>query len=201
MFKRYLLLMALLIPLASYAQKSRAYSPVPVLNQLHAFQLQHGFERYCEGFGVTKFDDDSALAAGWSRDPQFLKALYPFAQATASGAFYAIWQMKPGDSLSNSPIVLFGDEGGEHVVAQNVEELLSLVMLDTEPEIDDDLAAFTRPSNGYTISPAHREYTGWVAHSFPRVDPDDHEIIVERAQKRYGPAFKKWKKKYVKRKK
>jgi hypothetical protein len=200
MSKHLFLLIALLLPIGASAQARGAYSPVPVLNKLYTFQSKHGFESYAEGFGVTKFDDDSALARGWSNHPDFLRALYPFAQANGSGAFYAIWRVNPGDDLSRSPVVLFGDEGGEHVVAQNVEELLSLVMLDTEPEIEDDFAAFTRPSNGYTPSPAHEAYRDWVTRSFHTIDPEQHEVIVKRAQARYGKPFKKWKKRYVKRK-
>ncbi len=205
-FKRSLLLLAMFIPLAAFAQKSRAYSPVLVLNQLHAFQQQHGYDGFSAGFGLTKFDDDSALAARWSRDPQFLKALYPFAQANGGGSFYAIWQMRPGDSLSRSPVIFFGDDGSEYVVAQNARELISLVMLDTdndaEHEADEDFSAFTRPGNGYSTSPQHHNFAVWVQQNTPRTASnasDDHDRIIKRAQTRYEPAFKQWKNKYVKR--
>jgi hypothetical protein len=205
MFKHYLLLLVMLIPLVAFAQKSRAYSPVLVLNQLHAFHQQHGYEGFDPGFGLTTFDDDSALAAGWSRDPQFLSALYPFARANGSRAFYAIWQMNPRDNLSRSPVIYFGDDGSEYVVAQNARELISLVMLDTESdaESDGDFSAFTRSNTGYSTSHAHSSFSAWLQQSAPRVQSDldgDNEIIIKRAQRKYEPAFKKWKKKYVKRK-
>lgn len=183
------------------AQSRRAYSPVPTLNKLYAFQQKHGTVSYASGFGLTRFDDDTPLEAGWSRDPAFLGSLYPFARATGNGSFYAIWRIHPGDNLSRSPIVLFGGDGSEYVVAQNVEELLSLVMVDSEPTVDDDdLAAFVRPGSGYRASPAFPAYSEWVEDSYPVVVNRAPDVIVKRAQVRYGPAFKKWKKRYVKRK-
>ncbi len=207
-FKRFLLLLAMFIPLTAFAQKSRTYSPVLVLNQLHAFQAQRGYDGFSAGFGLTKFDDDSALAARWSRDPQFLNALYPFATANGGGSFYAIWRMRPGDNLSRSPVIFFGDDGTEYVVARNARELISLVMLDTdndndaEHEADEDFSAFTRPGSGYSSNLQHHNFAVWVQQNTPRTASnasDDHDLIIKRAQRLYEPSFKQWKNKYVQR--
>jgi hypothetical protein len=207
MFKQYLFLLATLLPFAAYAQSNRAYSPVLVLNQLHAFQQKHGYDGFNPGFSLIAFDDDSQLS-GWSRDPQFLRALYPFARANGGRSFYAIWQMSPGQNLSRSPVVLFGDDGTEHVVARNARELISLVTLETDTEDDaepdEDFSAFTRPGSGYSPYRTHSNFAAWVEQNSPRVHNNDpeagNEIIIKRAQQQYEPAFKRWKVKYLNRK-
>jgi hypothetical protein len=64
---------------------SDPYSPVPELNLLMALQNRLGFETYADGFGLTDFGDTSGVEAGWSKNPEFLSRLVPFAQATAPG--------------------------------------------------------------------------------------------------------------------
>jgi hypothetical protein len=178
------------------ASASAAYSPVPTLNKLHAFDKRYGGENYCDGFAVGKFDDDSGLGAGWSKDSAFLKQLYPFARATGSGSFYAIWQMKPGDDLSKSPIVVFGDEGGEHVVAQEMDDFLRVLAFDVEPSIDHDKVYFFKPDD-HQPSDEHRAYKRWLKDNFGVATTPHPDKIVKDAQAKFGAAFAKWKKRFV----
>src|SRR4051794_33348434 len=99
---------------------SDPYSPVPELNLLMALQNRLGFENYADGFGLTDFGDTSGVEAGWSKDPEFLSRLVPFAQANGTGSMYALWRVDDRSDLATLPVVVFGDEGGQHVVARNL---------------------------------------------------------------------------------
>ncbi len=173
-----------------------AYAPVATLNKLHAFDKKYGGENYCESFAINKFDDDSGLDAGWSKDSAFLKQLYPFARATGSGSFYAIWQVKPGDDLSTAPIVVFGDEGGEHVVAQNIDDFLRILVFDVEPSIDHDKVYYYKAKD-HKASDEHRAYRKWLKDEFGISNVPHPDRIVKAAQEKFGAAFAKWKKPFL----
>src|SRR2546430_16116125 len=100
------------------------HSPVPELNLLEELQDQLGPEHCSAGFELTAYGDTSGLEAGWSKAPEFLGRLVPFGQATHSGSFYALWRVDDRADLATLPVVVFGDEGGQHVVARNLRELL-----------------------------------------------------------------------------
>jgi hypothetical protein len=149
------------------ASTSAAYSPIATLNKLHAFDKRYGGENYCDGFAVGKFDDDSGLGAGW--------------------------QMKPGDDLSKSPIVVFGDEGGEHVVAQDMDDFLRVLAFDVEPSIGHDKVYYFKPED-HTPSDEHRAYKRWLKDGFGIATTPHPDKIVKDAQAKFGAAFAKWKK-------
>ena len=65
----------------------------------------------------------------------------PFAQATGGGSFYALWSDGQTKTTSDMPVVVFGDEGGAHVVAENVRGLLQLLTYGVEPMV----SAITNP--------------------------------------------------------
>ncbi|MEX3105965.1 MULTISPECIES: hypothetical protein [unclassified Streptomyces] len=120
------------------------YSPVPELNLLKDFQDEVGYENFADGFGLTEYGDVSGLVAGWSDDPEFTGGLIPFAQATGGGSFYALWRLDDRTDLATLPVVVFGDEGGQHVVARDLRELFRLLGFDTEISVDWDSAYFYR---------------------------------------------------------
>jgi hypothetical protein len=51
----------------------------------------------------------------------------PIASATGTGSMYAAWNDGKAKAVEDMPTVVFGDEGGVHVVAENLEGLLSIL--------------------------------------------------------------------------
>ncbi|MDP9795316.1 hypothetical protein J2S43_003828 [Catenuloplanes nepalensis] len=70
-------------------------------------QDEVGCEEYADGFGLDDWDDKSGLEADWSKDPEFLSALIPFARATGGGSFYALWRIDDRADLAALPVVAF----------------------------------------------------------------------------------------------
>jgi hypothetical protein len=167
------------------------YSPVPELNLLKELQDRLGFENYAEGFGLSDYDDDSGLAAGWSKDPEFLAGLIGFAQANGSGSIYALWRLDDRPDLATLPVVVFGDEGGLHVVARDLRELLRLLALDSEISVDWDDAHFYSDAEE-EHSNGHAAYVSWLAEHFDLTAPEDHEALVTAAQEELGQRFAQW---------
>jgi hypothetical protein len=163
-----------------------AYSPVALLNSLWKLQKRVGFEEYAAGFGLTDYGDTSGLVAGWSKDPEFLAAFVPFAQANGSGSFYALWLAEPGSNLVDQPVVVFGDEGGQHVVARNLGEFLSLLAYDTEISVDFDDAYFYRDDD--EDSDGRDEYLDWLSDHGLRPVSDPTPIMAA-ARADYGARF------------
>jgi hypothetical protein len=206
MFKRLLTAILALISSGAHdahaqanASTSAQYSPIPTLNKLLAFEKRYGAENYAESFAIhKKFDDDedSGLTSGWTKDREFLKRVYPFARATGGGSFYAVWQANEGDDLSKSPIIVFGDEGGEHVVAQNMDDLLRVLAYDVEPSIDHDKVYFYK-EKGHKGSDEHRAFRKWLKSEFSIEKTSHPDEIVKAAQKKHGAAFGAWKKRFL----
>lgn len=167
------------------------YSPVPELNRLKAFQDEAGFENYADGFGLTGYNDTSGLEAGWSKDPQFLGQLIPFAQANGSGSMYALWRFDDRDNLATLPVVVFGDEGGQHVVARNLWELFQLLGYDSEISVDWDDAYFYRDDEDEHRH-RHDDYVAWLRETFGLHPADDPDRIVDAARAEFGARFASW---------
>ena len=164
------------------------YSPVPELNRLMAFQSRHGFEAYADGFGLSDYGDTSGIAAGWSKDPAFLAQLVPFAQANGTGSIYALWRVDDRADAATLPVVVFGDEGGQHVVARDLRELFQLLGFDSEISVDWDEAYFFKPDDDEP-SGEHDAYVEWLAGEFglrPATEPD---TVVAIAQAEFGERF------------
>jgi hypothetical protein len=168
-----------------------SYSPVPELNLLKELQDRLGFENYAEGFGLSDYDDDSGLAAGWSKDSEFLAGLIGFAQANGSGSIYALWRLDDRTDLATLPVVVFGDEGGLHVVARDLRELFQLLALDSEISVDWDDAHFYSDAEE-EHSNGHSAYVAWLAEHFGLTAPEDHEALVTAAQEEFGQRFAQW---------
>jgi len=168
------------------------YSPVAELNLLKELQERLGFENYAEGFGLFDYGDDSGLRAGWSKDPEFLARLIPFAQANGTGSFYALWRLDDRAELATLPVVVFGDEGGQHVVARDVLEILRLVGLDTEITVGWDENYFYLDSEDDEHTEGHAEYVAWLEENFRLTVPDDPDAVIAVAGEKYGQRFVDW---------
>ncbi len=166
------------------------YSPIGVLNSLYELQTDVGSDAYADGFELTDYGDTSGLEA-WSVDPEFLNRLVPFAQANASGSIYALWR-EDKDDLTSEPVVIFGDEGGQHVVARSLAVLLQIVGYDAEPLVDYDEVSFYRDDDDYEPSSGLDAYVQWLANELGVAPADDPGALVAAAQLEVGPAFDSW---------
>jgi hypothetical protein len=167
------------------------YSPVKELNRLKKLQKRLGFERYAEGFGLSRYGDAAGLEAGWSRDPEFLARLIPFAQANGTGSIYALWRVDDRDDLASLPVVVFGDEGGEYVVARDLRELLRLLAYDCEISVDHHRAYFYRGEDE-RHSDGHEQYVAWLERKFGLAPVTDVDAVVTAAQAEFQERFTSW---------
>lgn len=148
------------------------------------------FENYVDGFGVL-IDDKSGLMS-WSEDENFLNRLWPFAQANGSGSFYAIWNDGTNQSLNQMPVVVFGDEGGVHIVAANILQLLYLLTYDTEIWVDFDEAYFYRDEESYEESEDLGEYLKWMKGDYGFDQIEEPNLVIKEAQEKYKESFDRW---------
>lgn len=179
---------------ADFAKNFAGHSMPKELEKLLAFDERADGSYYSDGFELVE-DDKSGLAS-WSEDPAFLGGLLPFAQANGSGSFYALWAAG-GGAPSEMPVVVFGDEGGVHVVAENVRALLQLLTFDVEPMIDHDEATFYKDEDDYEESDARPDYVAWLKKELDLEPIDAAKPLVARAQAKHKAAFDKWMSKYV----
>ncbi|MET4923497.1 hypothetical protein P3L51_14205 [Streptomyces sp. PSRA5] len=171
---------------------SDAYSPIPELNLLKEFHdrqpcLSDGFEMYEYG------QPDDALIhwldmAG-SRDPELpgrLARLVPFAQATGSGSFYALWRCDDRADLATLPVIRFGDEGDLDVVASGLRDLFRLLAVDDECYSPDGGEGEVGRGDD------HAAYLIWLRHEFGLTRPADPRAIIDAATEEYGDRFADW---------
>jgi hypothetical protein len=165
------------------------------LEKLFQFQSeQSDFECYSQGFGVL-IDDKSGIKS-WSEDETFLERLHPFAQANGSGSTYAFWDKDVSGDLNGLPIVVFGDEGGVHVVADNLLVLMQMLLFDSEISVDFDEAYFYKDEDDYEESEDHQTYKKWLKKEF-NLDPvEDPDTLIQKAQENYKKDFEQWFKQY-----
>lgn len=179
-----------MLTLQEFSQNFGGAAVPQALAQLLEFQNETGFEYYSEGFGLLR-DDKSGLLHGWSGEPAFLDKLMPFAQANGSGSFYALWQHDAATDLAALPVVLFGDEGGEFVVAENIAGLLQLLTIDAEPMVFEDVSFYKDPEQ--EPSDYAEDYKTWLMEHLKLAPIEEAETIMIPAQEKYQAAFDEWK--------
>ncbi|MBN9297559.1 MAG: SMI1/KNR4 family protein [Filimonas sp.] len=148
------------------------------------------FEYYAEGFGVI--EDDKTGLKTWARNKGFLNRLNPFAQANGTGSFYTIWNDGTGKPVDQMPIAVFGDEGGIHIVARNILELLQMLTYDAEIYVDFDSAYFYKDEDDYEESPDHKAYLDWLKENYNLGPVEDPDRLIEAAQQQYKQSFDAW---------
>jgi len=151
-----------------------------------------GFENYSQGFGLYR--DDKIGIATWSKDKDFLDKLMPFAQANGTGSMYALWDDSKNKSLNELPVVVFGDEGGYHIVAKNITELMQLLTFDSEISVDHEEVYFYKDEDDYEESENLSEYKNWLKENFnlDSVEEEEATAIIEAAQEEYKEDFDQW---------
>ena len=151
-------------------------------------------EYYSDGFFIEP--SGRAGLSTWSKEEDFLNKLIPFASANSTGSIYAIWINDSNNSLSQMPIVVFGDEGGEYVVAENILQLLHLLTYDTEIIIDDNGVRYIKEKDKYRESKNLREYLKWIKSNYNLEQIDRPEQIIKTVQDKYSQSFEHWISKY-----
>ncbi|MDT0492717.1 hypothetical protein RM717_19625 [Streptomyces griseus] len=102
------------------------HPPIPLLELLKEFDGSVD-DYYAPGFELLPSDEDDG---GY---PPLSGQVRPFAQANGSGSTYAIWLRDDRADLATLPALLLGDEGGVHVVARDLPELLRVVAAGWSP--------------------------------------------------------------------
>ncbi len=183
-----------MVQLAAYKKNFAPHSPPKALAQLLEFQnAQDGY--FSDGFELAT--DDKGGLKSWSADAEFLAGLFPVGQANGSGSTYALWSPK-SDNLAAAPVLVFGDEGGVHVVASDVLGLLRLLSYDAEPMVDHDSVSFYRDEDSDTSDGAE-DYVEWLESRFelePLTTDDEVESLIADAQKKHAAAYRAWAKNF-----
>lgn len=167
-----------------------------------ASQIERGVGRvYSQEFCIWHRGSD--YIDWWSRDQpfhdqSFLCRFYPVATANGTGSFYAIWDDGSGCPLGQMPIAIFGDEGGLHVVAENLLQLLRLLTCDVEPDVCDDRVGFLKDEDDeyYEESEDRGKYQAWLREEFSAEPVGDPNEILVAAQAKHESAFGRFVRQY-----
>jgi hypothetical protein len=134
----------------------------------------------CDKTGLKTFSDDE----------EFLNNLLPFANANGTGSIYCIWDNGISKNLDEIPIVVLGDEGGLHIVTENILQLMQILTLDSEIGVDWDGVSF------YTDFPGGSEhnqgYRTFIKAQFGLDPVQDPALVIQAAQKKYKASFDEW---------
>ncbi|MFH9762521.1 hypothetical protein ACH4MJ_28835 [Streptomyces anulatus] len=175
------------------------YAPIPALNLLKEFE--DGVEDYfAPGFELIAFGEDDG---GY---PQLSDRIRPFAPATGSGSTYAIWLLDDRADLATLPVLLLGDEGGVHVVARELPELLRVLASGRSPmcgwdgvdyydereEEDGDEEKGGGEGDGYDPCPENPAFRAWLRDRFGLEAAEDPNAVVRAAGTELGDAFAAW---------
>ncbi|NEB36155.1 hypothetical protein [Streptomyces sp. SID14515] len=171
------------------------YAPIPALNLLKEFE--DGVEDYfAPGFELIAFGEDDG---GY---PQLSDRIRPFAQATGSGSTYAIWLLDDRADLATLPVLLLGDEGGVHVVARDLPELLRVLASGWSPMCDwDSLDYYDEredeeqdggDGDGYAPCPENPAFRAWLRERFGLEAAEDPNELVRSAGQELREPFAAW---------
>ncbi|BFM45016.1 hypothetical protein CFS9_36570 [Flavobacterium sp. CFS9] len=171
--------------LEEFAVQFGNYALPADLVKLYEFEQEYGPETYSECFGLTITEDKTGIKT-WSEKEEFYNSFIEFAGANGSGSSYAYWLIN--EDLNDCPIVVFGDEGGIHIVAENTSKLIHLLTLDTEISVDFDSVYFYKDEEYYEENENKEEFQQWVKKEFsfdPLETNEEIEEIVSEAQNKY----------------
>jgi hypothetical protein len=171
------------------------------LERLLEFQDKLDGETFADGF-VLAYDDKALLkgfrgadgrpVASRSKQKAFLAAMLPIATANGTGSAYFAWSNGNTKNVSQMPVVVFGDEGGCHIVAEDLTRLLQIAAADIEPLITFDDVSYFRPASGYQPSPKIRAFRQWLKKELGVAPAKQPDHVVRAAQRTYKSAFDVW---------
>lgn len=146
---------------------------------------------FANGFSINT---DYEVGLTYTDNPEFSKQLYPFAKANDTGSFYCIWDDKSERTLGEMPIVVFGDEGGIHIVAQNILELMHLLTYDVEIFVSIEEVFFYKSEEYYQPSEYHNEYIALLKadYNLEAITEAEMDNIIKDAQTKHKTSFDTW---------
>jgi hypothetical protein len=149
---------------------------------------------YSEGFELRVIEEKHLLKT-YSDKGEFLNSIIEFAQADGTGSSYAFWLKNGNKDLRSAPIVVFGSEGGYHIVAKNILELFQILTYDIEPIILWDQIFYHKDAD-YVPSEKNDAFKKWALQNFKISEVNSADDIVKAAQIEYQDQFKTWMKNY-----
>ncbi|SHE75866.1 hypothetical protein [Pedobacter caeni] len=167
-----------------------------LLKQLFEFQELEGAGNFADSFCLYPIEKYGLKS--WSEDSEWLRSFTEFATATGGGSSYAFWHIKP--DLETCPIVVFGDEGGIHVVASGLRQLLQLISYDTEISVGLEEAYYYRDEDEEEERSEGRDnYLQWLKEHTGQDAIDTSEEadrIMSVATAQYQSALNDWLRKF-----
>lgn len=177
-----------------FASMFKGYNLPKELKSLFEFQTSEGVPSYYSN-AIYLLEEENSIIETFSTDEVFLQSFLPFAEANSSGSIYAFWVKDASEkSLDNCPIVVFGDEGGVFVVAQNLKELLQVAAYDVEiiVSLEEVFFADKEEDEEFETSEFNKEYLDWLrtdAKLKPILTIEQIDDVVNAAQETYGEAL------------
>ena len=165
------------------------------LVKLSEFQEATGFEEISDGFNLCK--EETTGLSSWSTEQAFLDSFIEFAEANGSGSFYALWLVNPKADLSKQPVVVFGDEGGVHVVADNLKAFLRLISFDSEPLVEWDEVSFHKDADDYEPSGDLDDYIEWLEDTYNLKPVESVDEILKPARRNHAKPLRKWLSRFI----
>ncbi|MFF2534920.1 hypothetical protein [Streptomyces cyaneofuscatus] len=171
------------------------HPPIPLLERLREFD--GGVDDfYASGFELLPSGEDDG---GY---PQLSDRIRPFAQANGSGSTYAIWLRDDRADLATLPVLFLGDEGGVHVVARDLPELLRVVASGWSPMCGwDSLDYYDEreeaeegedEDDGWDPCPENPAFRAWLRESLGLHGAEDPNEIVRAAGDELWEPFAAW---------
>lgn len=146
---------------------------------------------FSDGFEFS-IDKEKTGLKTYSGDEAFLNSIYEFANADGTGSSYGFWLKDGCSDLENVPVVVFGSEGGFHIVAKNFDGLLQILTFDSEPMIDWDEVVYYKDPDDFEPTSKSREYCDWLKNACALDPISNADEIVDDAQKEYKDSFNAW---------
>lgn len=154
------------------------------LIKLFNFESQCGNQFYSQSFYMLSIDKTGLKT--WSENEDFYNQFIEFARANSSGSTYAYWLID--ENLNNCPIVVFGDEGGIQIVAENTSKLIHLLTYDAEISTGLENFYYYKDEDDYYESEYKKEFLNWVTENYgfnPITTKEETKVIINEAKEKY----------------
>ncbi len=185
------MLRCIMIEQSEFAKNFANNAVPPELIQLLEFQNNGaGGQYFSAGFELV-VDLEKTMLTTYSTNANFLERIHIFAISDGSGGNYAVWLPEGYTDTANAPIIIFGSEGGFHVVASNPRAFLQLLSVDSEPMVDWDGAEYSR-NEDHQPSPAAPKYADWLEQNWGLTMLENASALVDLAQQNHQEQFKRW---------
>ncbi|RPE12822.1 hypothetical protein EGT74_04565 [Chitinophaga lutea] len=175
-------------PFHAFREQFGIYSVPYDLEKLFEFEKEYGGGSYADGFYLNAIDKTGLKT--YSEEEGFLNSFIEFATATGGGSIYAIWVIN--ENLDKCPIVVFGDEGGIHLVAKNTTDLIHLLGYDVEIFVDWSSAYFYKGGENDNRSEHRDAFLAWSKTNFglePVRTDEEAAAIVQVASDQYADSL------------